>query len=156
MPPHPPQTALIPEGSWLLVYWLYDGRDPHTSDAPIILSFLGEKFTIRIGNKITEEGVFEGLEPERSPKAIVYAPSQVNGEPVNEKYPGIYILADDVLVLCIGYAGERPKAFSAEAGSHNELVIYKRLNNGLVPLAPASGERPLPRGEGRKKVGASR
>jgi hypothetical protein len=34
---------------------------------------------------------------------------------------------DDLFIACIGYTGKRPRAFSAEAASKNELVVYKRL-----------------------------
>jgi uncharacterized protein (TIGR03067 family) len=118
------------QGSWLLVYWLYDGTDPHQSKDPIVLSFEAERFTIRIGDTVTEEGAFVGPDPRQHPKSIVYAPSRLHGQPVDLKYPGIYLLEDDLLVFCIGYARERPRGFSAEAGSHNELVIYKRLRAG--------------------------
>jgi hypothetical protein len=43
------------------------------------------------------------------------------------RFPAIYLVQDDVFVACVGYARKRPKAFSAEAGSEDELVIYKRI-----------------------------
>ncbi len=111
----------------MLVYWRYNGTEPPESGKEIILSLAAEKFTIRIGGAVTEEGVFEGLDPDESPKAFDYAPTQVDGRPVQWKFPGIYLLQDDVFIACVGYGGRRPTAFSAEAGSENELVIYKRI-----------------------------
>jgi uncharacterized protein (TIGR03067 family) len=74
----------------------------------------------------TQAGVVE-LCPGRSPEAFDYEPTKVKGRPVRWKFPGIYLLEGDVFVACVGYRGERPTAFSAEAGSENELVIYKRV-----------------------------
>jgi uncharacterized protein (TIGR03067 family) len=114
------------QGSWMLVYWLYNGKEPH-AEGRIILSFVGQAFTIRIGEVVSERGEFERLDPEQSPKAFDYAPNEVEGKPFQLKFPGVYLLQDDVLILCVGYRGMRPKTFSAEAGSDNELVFYKRV-----------------------------
>jgi uncharacterized protein (TIGR03067 family) len=115
------------QGGWLLVYWLYNGKELPAREKPIVLSFFAETFTIRAGEGLIEKGAFEAWEPEQRPKAFVYAPTEVEGKPFTSKYPAIYLLNDDVLVVCVGYAGQRPRAFSAEAESNNELVIYKRI-----------------------------
>ena len=114
-------------GSWRLVYWLYDGKEPPESAGEIVLSVAAEEFAIRTGSVVTEGGALEGLDSGRSPKAFDYAPTIVEGRPVRLRFPGIYLLQGDVFLACVGYGGMRPKAFSAEAGSNNELVIYKRV-----------------------------
>jgi uncharacterized protein (TIGR03067 family) len=113
-------------GSWLLVYWVFDGKE--RSVAPrYVMTFDAENFTIRRGGILMERGRVEGLDPERHPKPYEYVPTESNGEPVRAKYPGIYMLEDDLFVACIGYDGVRPRAFSFDAGDRHELVVYRRL-----------------------------
>jgi uncharacterized protein (TIGR03067 family) len=115
------------EGSWLLVYWLYDGREQSAPGGRPVMSFAGDRFTIRIGQVVIERGRIEGLAPDRTPKPYDYVPTEANGKPVELKYPGIYLLQDDLFIACVGYRGERPRSFSAAAGSRHELVVYTRL-----------------------------
>jgi uncharacterized protein (TIGR03067 family) len=91
------------------------------------MTFEAEKFTIRLGGRVIEKGAIERLAPHRHPKTFEYAPTEVNGEAMALKYPGIYLLEDDLFIACIGYKGERPKAFSSGAGGKTELVVYSRL-----------------------------
>jgi uncharacterized protein (TIGR03067 family) len=114
-------------GAWVLVYWLFDGKEQSLSGSRPVISFSGAAFTIRVGEEVIERGAMEVLDPDRNPNALDYAPTEVRGRPVHLKYPGIYILQDDLFIACINYRGKRPKAFSAEATSRNELVIYKRM-----------------------------
>jgi uncharacterized protein (TIGR03067 family) len=116
------------KGSWALAYWLFDGEELSVADR-YVMTFDAENFTIRRGGTLIERGHVEGLDPERRPKPYDYVPTEVNGEPVRLKYPGIYLLEDDLFVACIGYKGARPTAFSSPAGSRNELVVYRRLQD---------------------------
>jgi uncharacterized protein (TIGR03067 family) len=115
------------QGTWVLVYWLHNGEEHGVTEAKITLSCAGHHFVIRQGEAVIEEGEIEGLDPGQTPKAWTYAPTTVGGEPVQTRFPAIYWLQDDVLVACVGYGGERPKAFSAKPGTNRELVIYKRV-----------------------------
>jgi uncharacterized protein (TIGR03067 family) len=115
------------QGAWMLVYWLFNGKERPAREQKIIWSFVGEKFTIRAGETVIEKGALEGLDPEQSPKTFVYAPTEVEGRPFQLKFPAIYLLEDDVFIACVGYASKRLGAFSAEAESENELVFYKRV-----------------------------
>jgi hypothetical protein len=45
------------------------------------------------------------------------------------KYPGIYLLEDDLFIACIGYQGVRPGTFSSAAGNRAELVVYTRVKS---------------------------
>jgi uncharacterized protein (TIGR03067 family) len=114
-------------GAWELVYWLFDGKEQPMPGGRPVIAFSGAAFTIRVGEEIIERGTMEALDPDRNPKALDYAPTEVRGRPVQLKYPGSYILQDDLFIACINYRGKRPKAFSAEATSMNELVVYKRM-----------------------------
>jgi uncharacterized protein (TIGR03067 family) len=115
------------QGSWLLVYWLYDGREQSVPGGKPVISFTADQFTIRVGEVVIERGRFEALAPERRPKAFDYAPTEVAGKPVQLKYPAIYLVEGDLFVACVGYKGGRPETFSARAGSGQELVVYTRL-----------------------------
>jgi uncharacterized protein (TIGR03067 family) len=115
------------QGSWLLVYQLFDGTEPPACKEKTILSFDKEKFTIRVGVKVTEKGEFKGLDSNTIPKRFDYAPAELNGIECALSYPAIYLIQDDVFMACVNYDGKRPKAFSAEAKTRNELVIYKRV-----------------------------
>src|SRR5438105_7434 len=109
-------------GSWVLVYWLFDGKEQPLADGRPIMTFAAERFTIRHGGRVIEKGYIEVLTPQRRPKPYEYAPTEVNGRPQALKYPGIYLLEDDLFIACIGYKGARPEGFSSVAGSRNELV----------------------------------
>jgi uncharacterized protein (TIGR03067 family) len=116
-------------GSWALVYWLFDGEEQSLAGGRPVMTFEAEKFTIRVGGRVIEKGLIERLDPHQHPKPFVYAPTEVNGEARALKYPGIYLLEDDLFIACIGYKGERPRAFSSGAGSMTELVVYTRLKD---------------------------
>src|SRR5262249_20156344 len=113
-------------GSWVLVYWVFDGEERSVARR-YVMTFDAESFTIRRGGTLIEQGHVEGLDPQRHPKPYEYVPTEVEGRPVRAKFPGIYLLEDDLFVACIGYKGARPRAFSVEAGDSNELVVYRRL-----------------------------
>jgi uncharacterized protein (TIGR03067 family) len=107
------------QGSWVLVYWLVDGDEKPTADKKIVLSFKGNKFTIREGDKVIEEASIKDLDSRKQPKTFEYVLER-------ESYPAIYLLEGDLFIACVGYNG-RPSTFSAEEGSQNELVVYKRV-----------------------------
>ena len=113
-------------GSWVLVYWLFDGEEQSLAEGRPIMTFEAERFTIRRGGRVIEKGYIEVLARQRRPKPFEYAPTEVNGRPQALKYPGIYFLEDDLFIACIGYQGARPKTFSSVAGSRTELVVYTR------------------------------
>ena len=115
-------------GSWVLVYWLFDGKEQPLAERPV-MTFEAETFSIRMGERVIERGFIEGLAPHQHPKPYEYAPTEVNGEPRALKYPGIYLLEDDLFIACIGYQGARPEAFSSLAGGRAELVVYARVNS---------------------------
>ena len=111
-----------------MVYWLYDGHELRQEGGRVVLSVIDEHFTFRVQEKIIEKGTFESLDAKRSPKTLVYAPSESEGKPFVHKFPAIYFLENDVFLCCVGYRG-KPQGFSAEAGSANELVFYKRISH---------------------------
>jgi uncharacterized protein (TIGR03067 family) len=119
-------------GSWVLVYWLFDGEEQSLAEGRPVMTFAAERFTIRRGGRVIEKGHIEVLAPQRRPKPYEYAPTEVNGRPQALKYPGIYLLEDDLFIACIGYQGARPEAFSSMAGSRTELVVYTRVKSAGV------------------------
>jgi len=108
------------QGSWVLVYWLVDGEEKPTADRKIVLSFKGNKLTIREGDKVIEEASIKDLDSGKQPKTFEYVTERGS-------YPAIYLVEGDLFIACVGYGGGRPATFSAEAGSKNELVVYKRV-----------------------------
>ena len=110
------------QGSWVLVYWLYDGTERPTTDRKIVLSLKGSKLTIREGDKVIEEGAFKDLDSGKQPKELEYFCET----PFEASYPAIYLVEGDLFIACVGYGG-KPATFSAEARSKNELVVYKRV-----------------------------
>jgi uncharacterized protein (TIGR03067 family) len=116
-------------GSWVLVHWLFDGAEQSLTEGRPVMTFEAERFTIRRGGRVIEKGYIEVLAPQRRPRPFEYAPTEVNGRPQALKYPGIYLLEDDLFIACIGYQGARPKAFSSVAGSRAELVVYARAGS---------------------------
>jgi len=107
------------QASWVLVYWLVDGEEKPTADKKIVLSFKGNKLTIREGDKVIEEASIKDLGPGKQPKTFEYVTERGT-------YPGIYLVEGDLFIACVGYGG-KPATFSAEEGSKNELVVYKRV-----------------------------
>jgi uncharacterized protein (TIGR03067 family) len=67
------------QGGWVLVYWLYNGKERPTHEQKIALSFVGETFVIHEGDTEIEKGAFTDLDPDQDPKAFTYAPSEVRG-----------------------------------------------------------------------------
>jgi uncharacterized protein (TIGR03067 family) len=116
-------------GSWALVFWLYDGKEQSLAGGRPVMTFEAERFTIRVEGRVIERGLIERLDPDQHPKTFVYAPTEVSGEARALKYPGIYLLEDDLFIACIGYKEERPEAFSLGAGGKTELVVYTRQND---------------------------
>jgi uncharacterized protein (TIGR03067 family) len=107
------------QGSWNLVYWLVYGDERPTADRKIVLTFKGSKLTIREGDKVIEEASIKDLDPGKQQKTFEYVSDKGN-------YPAIYLVEGDLFIACVGYSG-RPATFSAEEGSKNELVVYKRV-----------------------------
>jgi uncharacterized protein (TIGR03067 family) len=116
-------------GSWLLVYWLYDGEERSVAGR-YVMTFEDEKFTISHRGALIERGRIEGLHPDKHPKPYEYVAAEVNGVPQRIKYPGIYLLEGDLFIACIGYQRVRPKVLSSCGGEKTELVVYTRLSAG--------------------------
>src|SRR5262245_58786719 len=116
-------------GPWVLVHWLFDGQEQSLAEGRPVMTFEAERFTIRRGGRVIERGYIEVPAPRRRPKPLEYAPTEVGGRPQALKYPGIYLLEDDLFIACIGYQGARPGAFSSVAGSRAELVVYTRARS---------------------------
>jgi len=116
-------------GSWLLVYWLFDGEERSVAGR-YVLTFEDESFTIGHRGAVIERGRIEGLHPDKHPKPYEHVPTEVNGGSRTLKYPGIYLLDGDLFLACIGYKRVRPKVLSSGGGEQTELVVYTRLSAG--------------------------
>jgi uncharacterized protein (TIGR03067 family) len=114
------------QGDWLLVYWRMNAKDLDAAKEKIVLTFTDNEFSVRIGDRLHEAGTFS-LNPAASPPAFDHTVTTIEGKPAELRLPGIYLLRDDLLIVCVGYGGDRPKTFSTGAVSSEELVIYRRL-----------------------------
>jgi len=119
------------QGSWVLVYWLYDGEEKPTADRKIVLSFKGSKLTIREDDKVIEEGAVN-LDSGKQPKEFEY----VVESPFEASYPAIYLVEGDLFIACVGY-GMAADIIFIEIGT-------KLLYAAQVALA-AAGPRPRKR-----------
>jgi len=64
------------------------------------------------------------IDPDKNPKTIDYTFSE--GEEKGQNFHAIYELNGDSFKHCGVMNGDRPKDFSADAGSENYLVMFER------------------------------
>jgi len=81
-------------------------------------------FSVRLGDQVIIEGTIK-IDPAKKPKTVDTTYS--TGENKGKVAKGIYEIDGDTYRLCFAQPGsERPKEFSAKAGSGNTLIVYKR------------------------------
>lgn len=124
-------TALIEDGNLvadkvLKTKFAVDGR----------LTVSGQTIRFIVPSTLQERSLLFVLDQEANPKTIDLAGAEKN----NGK--GIYVLSEDVLMLCLGEpsAKERPKEFEAKKGTPYLLMTLKRVKPTEVkaqPVAPA-------------------
>ena len=112
------------KGKWTLTSSVIDGQKTEGDDAKGEVVFTDDKYEAKMGDDTVHKGSYT-IDPSKSPKAMDSVPS--DGDEAGKTHYIIYELKDDTLKLCIATGGgERPKDFSAEAGSGRVLLIYKR------------------------------
>lgn len=130
-----PQSAAVRQelqnlrGTWVMLSYVDDGQgDPQFDQAQ--QEFDGENYVVRSDRKLLRKGTFT-IDPGQSPPAIDLFPAI--GPYQGKQLPGIYRLDGDTLQTCFADPGaERPKVFTAAAGTHLSVVKYKRVK----PAAP--------------------
>jgi uncharacterized protein (TIGR03067 family) len=109
------------EGAWDGKSRLSDGKEEPAPPGGAQLIFSGEKYTIKLGGKVTETGTFS-IDPSKKPKTIDLTPTE--GGEKGKKEQGIYELTGDDLKIAVAFgSSERPTDFS---GKKSEVYTFKR------------------------------
>jgi len=113
------------QGTWVGVSGERDGQKLSTDQATRgQLIIKGDRYTVREGDKVTEQGTFK-IDPTKKPMTLDVMPTE--GEHKGMNMLGIYELEGDTLRACLAPSGkERPKEFSSKPGSGQSLYIMKR------------------------------
>lgn len=113
------------EGTWTIVSFERDGtkaQDDVFKDMKIIVK--GDHYTVKRGNDVVDEGTFV-VRPDKNPKEMDTMPT--SGEHKGETLKSIYELNGDTFRECQADPGkDRPKEFSAKAGTGYTLSVMKR------------------------------
>jgi uncharacterized protein (TIGR03067 family) len=114
------------QGKWVIVSFTVNGQ-PMAEDTykDLRLEIKGDKYLITQGGE-TASRTFK-LDPTRKPKAMDV--TYDDGPNKGKTNHAIYALEGDILTICRHQqpAMERPKEFTAEAGSGRALIMWKRV-----------------------------
>jgi len=114
------------QGAWTFESSETGGKElPASELAGLILTFEGDKHTVKKGNEMVQVGT-QKLDPSKSPKAIdVTLTEGVNKGAV---MLGIYEINGDTLKVCFDAAGKkRPTEFKSAPGSETFVNVHKRV-----------------------------
>ena len=114
------------QGAWKFESSETGGKElPASELAGLILTFEGDKHTVKKGNEMVQVGT-QKLDPSKSPKAIdVTLTEGVNKGAV---MLGIYEINGDTLKVCFDAAGKkRPTEFKSAPGSETFVNVHKRV-----------------------------
>lgn len=118
------------QGSWELAYGMFDGKElkPSEEEGRSVITITKNRYVVKRKDKLREEGTLSSFDTAKSPAVFHHTITKCPYDPSLEgkRIPGIYILADDLYIACAN-ATTVPAKFSADAGSENMLVIYKRV-----------------------------
>jgi uncharacterized protein (TIGR03067 family) len=115
------------EGTWEVVSITQDGKKVSPEGQPKTHYVVkGGKWQVRKGNQAAEEGTLK-IDPSTTPHHIDVTPT--TGEHKGQTMHGIYEVKGDTARDCFAMqAGkQRPKSFSADAGSGCRLTVYRRV-----------------------------
>ena len=114
------------QGAWTFESSETGGKElPASELAGLILTFEGDKHTVKKGNEVIQVGT-QKLDPSKSPKAIdVTLTEGVNKGAV---MLGIYEINGDTLKVCFDAEGKkRPTQFKNAPASKTFVNVHKRL-----------------------------
>jgi len=123
-------------GTWQTVGWRIAGRVVNSN--PHRQTFDGDQVTFieTRGDRIEKRTATFKLDSAKSPKEIdIVIDLGSNKGQITSK--GIYSLDDDVLLICIGQTGNRPKRFEARKGDNQELTVL--IREDLIPTPRKTG-----------------
>jgi uncharacterized protein (TIGR03067 family) len=112
------------QGTWTFVSVEHDGKPSPKGDEPQTITFQGDKFTVKVGDKVVQAGT-QKLDPGKKPKAVDAAITE--GEGKDTTMLGIYEFEGDTLKACFDMKGKkRPTEFKTTPDSGHFLAIIKR------------------------------
>jgi uncharacterized protein (TIGR03067 family) len=113
------------EGTWQFTSIEIDGQKPPEDEVKkhkVIIE--GEKYTLKIDDNVVNQGTIK-VDPTKKPKTIDITTME-GGNPAQVML-GIYEEKGDEHKVCYAMPGQnRPEKFSADAGTGNTLVTYKK------------------------------
>jgi uncharacterized protein (TIGR03067 family) len=114
------------QGRWHLVKEVHNGVEtPKDEIRNGYLTFDAENiWRVEANGKPIGGGQYV-IDSDKYPKTIDYTFSE--GEEKGQTFRAIYEASTDSFIHCGVMNGERPKTFSAEAGSENYLVTFERI-----------------------------
>jgi uncharacterized protein (TIGR03067 family) len=113
------------QGTWKFVSMEQAGQPAKEPDPPQTITFEGDKFTVKQGDKIIQAGTHK-LDPTTKPRSADAMITE--GEGKDSTMLGIYEFVDDnTLKACFDPQGKkRPTEFKTTADSGTMLVVIKR------------------------------
>jgi uncharacterized protein (TIGR03067 family) len=114
------------KGTWKLSSREADGKKWSEEEIRDVIGTIDASGTVSVrrGDKVIGAGSVK-LDPTKKPRTIDAAFTE--GEHKGETCLGIYETDGDTLRVCVARPGdERPREFSAKAGSGRVLVVYQR------------------------------
>ena len=114
------------QGAWTFESSETGGKElPASELAGLILTFEGDKHTVKKGNEVIQVGT-QKLDPSRSPKAIDVTLTE--GPKKGAVMLGIYEIDGDTLKVCFAAEGnKRPTEFKSPPGSETFVNVHKRV-----------------------------
>ena len=114
------------QGAWTFESSETGGKElPASELAGLILTFEGDKHTVKKGNEMVQVGT-QKLDPSKSPKTIDVTVAE--GLNKGAVMLGIYEIDGDTLKVCFDPQGKkRPTEFKSAPGSGNFVNVHKRV-----------------------------
>lgn len=113
------------QGSWQMV--LRERNGELTEIGTTYITFRGGQLDTFMNGKSVESGTIT-LIPNTSPRQYDIKITG-NSEDIGHVFHGIYRIREDTLETCVNFKGKdrRPTRFCTEAGSEDQLVVWRRL-----------------------------
>ena len=114
------------KGTWKFVSMERDGKEEPKSEEMPTITFDGDKFTVKVGDKVVQAGT-QKLDHSKKPKTVDATISE--GEGKGTTMLGIYEIDGDTMKACFDPQGKkRPTEFKTTADSGCFLAVVKRAD----------------------------
>jgi uncharacterized protein (TIGR03067 family) len=114
------------QGTWAYQSMEWNGKKlPAEQISKTTITFEGDKFTVRVGDKVTLTGTYK-FDLTKSPKT--FDATVTEGLEKGSMPLGIFKVEGDTVTGCVRLEGrERPTEFKTSNGSNTVLVVAKRV-----------------------------